>query len=470
VQFLGAIVTVLSVIGIARLLKFSRAQSLFVGLFFACIPLVWMQSSTTQNDLIAAGVLLPAIYFFFLGIEHRQKSMLVLSGLALGVAMGTKQTLFFYLPGFGLLVLLVWQKYRTSITRLIITFAGASLVSFAVLSSYMYIQNYIFFGHPLAPEDALQSAVGGTNLQEALGNITYNTVRLLYQSIDSSGLPNPYDLYFSIIKERTIGNLLRFSFPELESNLFCAEGHSFSLSEQNNLSEDSSWFGPVAGLLLIPIGTIQFIQGVKKKDPWRIGLLLIPGLFLLINSWLRPGWDPYQGRYFILAFAILSIFLGSVIGPKRITKIFSIFISVAIIVILGHTAVVNPGKWVLDQGPKPELYRNNISGIANLDWIVGTTIQNKNIRPYVYMVRENMPNIEPLGWYAYSIVEYPLFNENFSRRLVAVGSLDRLQNPKWLKDQKIDFILIDRDYLIGPLPEGFHEIDSVYNWILLERN
>jgi len=470
VQFLGAIVTVLSVIGIARLLKFSRAQSLFAGLFFACIPLVWMQSSTTQNDLIAAGVLLPAIYFFFLGIEHRQKSMLVLSGLALGVAMGTKQTLFFYLPGFGLLVLLIWLKYRASISRLIITFAAASLASFAVLSSYMYIQNYIFFGHPLAPETALEGAVGGTSLQDAAGNISFNTIRLLYQSIDNSGLPEPINSHFSNFKDRTLGNLLRGINPQFESDQYCAPGHEFSFSERNFLSEDSAWFGPIAGVLLPVVGVFHFFRRRKAKNLWSTGIFIIVSTFFILDAWLRPGWDPFQGRYFIPATALMSILMGDLIRGNKLNQIFTLLIGLFCAVILSYVAVVNPGKWVISEKPGLHLVNENISALFDTSWVDGVTLQNQSARSYAVMVKTHVSSHATMGWYAGSFIEYPLFGPSLSRKLIPVFPHQRITDRQWLDDQELDYLLIDMNTLTDPVPEGFHEIDSVYNWILLERN
>lgn len=469
VQYLGAIITILCVIGIARLMKFSRAQSLFAGLIFATFPLIWMQSSTTQNDLIAAGVFLPVIYFFYLGIERRQTSMLALSGIALGLSMGTKQTLFFYLPGLALLVGLVWIKYRGAVTRKILIWAAASLISFAVLSSFIYIQNVIYFGHPLASEDALESAVGGTDAEQARGNLSFNTLRLVYQSIDNSGLPDPFNANFVRVKDRTLGELLRKVNPALESDLYCAPGHSFSFSAGNYLSEDSSWFGPIGGLLYIPLGIYQFIKGVRKKDPWRIGIIGTLVLFLLMDAWLRPGWDPFQGRYFIPAAALGTIFMAELVKPKWINRAATTLIAALSALILIYTAIVNPGKWTLGVKQEVNLVNENLAKTFDLDWDDAVTLQNQGARVYTNLVKTNVPADATLGWYAGNFIEYPLFNEDLSRRLVAIYPHENLQDPVWLAEQNLDYILIDMDILTDPIPQGFGEIDSAYNFVLLKR-
>lgn len=468
-QYLGGLSAILCVIGIARLLKFTRAQSLFAGLMFALFPLVWMQSSTTQNDLVAAGIFLPVLYFFFLGIERRQTSMLLLSGLALGLSIGTKQTLLFYLPGLALLVLLVWLRQRSAATRPILTWAAASLVSFALLSSFIYIQNWVYFGHPAAPPEAMETAVGGTEVEQALGNISYNSIRLLYSSIDNSGLPYPYGIYFTVAKDRTLGNLLRLLNPNLESSLYCAPGHSFSLSAGNVLSEDSAWFGPLGGVLLLVCGIYQLVKGIRHRDPWRTGLIMIAFTFLLVDAWLRPGWDPYQGRYFIPAAAIVSPALAEMIKQGKASRVLTLVCAVIAMGILTYSAIVNPGKWALVEEPQVNLLNENIAKIFELSWVEGATLQNQDARPYAITVDEQVSPDATIGWYANHIIEYPLFGKHFTRTVIPIYPHERLFDPVWLAENKLQFILVDANLLGDTFPEGYVEVDSAYNWVLLER-
>lgn len=469
VQFLGGVISVLCVIGIARLLKFSRAQALFAGLIFATYPLIWMQSSTTQNDLIAAGIFLPVVYFFFLGIERRQAAMLGLSGIALGLSLGTKQTLFFYLPGLALLAGMVWFKYRGAVSRLILSWAAASLVSFVVLSSFIYIQNYLYFDNPLATKEALETSVGGTSEDQIKGNLSYNTLRLIYQSFDNSGLPEPFSGYFTKVKNRTLGEVLRWVNPLLHSNLYTASGHSFDLSAENYLSEDSAWYGPVGGLLYLPLVIIQSILGWKRKDPWRLGLVGISLTFLLMNVWLRPGWDPYQGRYFIPAAALTTAFFADLVRPKAVFRIGTTATALLAMIMLVYTAMINPGKWVVGEKPEINMFYENLTSIVKRDWSNDVTAQNRNSRVYTDLVKANLPDDAPLGWYAGIFIEYPLFGEDLSTPLIPIHPHERVRDADWLEEQNLDYILMDVNVQTDPFPQGYVELDSVFNWILLVR-
>ena len=472
VQWLGALVTILCVFGMARLFKFSRSQSLFASLTYACFPLIWMQSSTAQNDLVAAAVFLPVFYFFFLGITQRQSSMLALSGIALGVSLGTKQTLYFYLPGLALLAGLVWLKHRRTVTKYLVQWAAACLAGFALLGSFVYIQNYVYFNHPLAPPEALESTVGGTETQTALGNITYNSLRLLYQSVDNSGLPDKVSYYFMRVKDIALGTVLRMVNPNLETTAFAAVDHQFDYRKPSILYEDSSWFGPVGGILLLPLGFYQLVRSGRKKDPWRSGFVAIVILYWLLDAWLRPGWDEYQGRYFIPAAGLLAPFLADLVKPVRIMRLVTGAVAIASVFILGYTAIFNLGKSPIPQADKDWSVRQNLAMLFKLDWIEEVTLHNRFVRDYADLVMDNVPAGSKIAWYAKpgNFVEYPLFGPKFDRQLLPINPLENINNRAWLTDQKVDFILIDTDLDISPfiLPD-YTEKTLAYNWLLLVR-
>ena len=469
VQWLGALVTILCVFGLARLLKYTRTQSLFASLVFACFPLIWMQSSTAQNDLVAAAVFLPVFYFFFLGITQRQTSMLILSGIALGLSLGTKQTLFFYLPGLGLLAALVWLKYRGAITKYILRWAAACLIGFVLFGSFIYLQNFANFGHPLAPPDAIDSAVGGTVPDAAFGNITYNSLRLLYQSIDNSGLPDGAGDFLSRAKNKSIGAVLRFLNPDLESDHFSAATHRFNYRTPNLLGEDSSWFGPVGGILLLPLALYQFVQSIRKKDPWRSGFVVTAFLFWLLDAWLRPGWDPYQGRYFIPAAGLLAPFLAGFVKPGWIIRSVTAAIMAVSIFVLGYTAIFNPGKSPIPQMDDAWAVNENLSQMFKLDWIDEVTLQSAAMANMARLVDENVPPGAVIGWYGFDAPEYPVFGEHFGRKLIPVYPYELIQDRAWLAEQQLEYILVDWDRLVGLTPVDYKEKASIFNWLLLVR-
>jgi 4-amino-4-deoxy-L-arabinose transferase-like glycosyltransferase len=469
IQWLGGLISILCVFGLARLLGYSRAQSWFASLVYACFPLIWMQSSTAQNDLVAAAVFLPVIYFFFLGITRQRTSMLILSGIALGLSLGTKQTLFFYLPGLAVMAALVWWKYRSAVTKYLLHWAAACAAGFALLGSFIYIQNYLSFGNPLAPPEYVDSAVGGTAPTAALGNIAYNSLRLTYQSVDNSGLPEGAGDFFTRAKNRSIGAVLRALNPNLETSRFSAATHSFNFRKPNSLSEDASWFGPVGGLLLFPLALIQIGVSIRKKDPWRAGLGITVFLFLITDAWLRPGWDPYQGRYFIPAAGLLAPFLAALIKPGWLSRLAAGLIAAVSIFILGYTAIFNPGKSPIPRLDDAWSVKANFSRLFELDWIDQVTLQSTGITPMARLVDENVPAQAAIGWYAFTAPEYPVFGEHFSRRIILINPPELLQDREWLTSQQLKYLLVDWGRLQGSAPKDYRELASVFNWLLLVR-
>lgn len=469
VQWLGALISILCVFGIARLLRYSRAQSLFASLVYASFPLIWMQSSTAQNDLVAAAVFLPAIYFFFLGIARHQKSMLILSGIALGLSLGTKQTLYFYLPGLALLASLVWFKCRGSIAKSLLHWVLACLAGFLVLGSFTYVQNYVYLDNPLAPPEALESAIGGTAPDNAFGNITYNSLRLLYQSVDNSGLPEAAGDFLTRAKNKSIGTVLRFLNPNLETDQYIAATHQFNYRKPNVLGEDSSWFGPVAGILFIPMALYQLVQAFSKRDPWRGGFVGIVILYWLLDAWLRPGWDPYQGRYFIPAAGLMAAFLAGLVKPGWFSRTLSTLIAVFSIIILVTTAIYNPGKSPIVKIEGIRSVNENISLMFKMDWISQVTLQLKSVADLARLVDENVPTDAVVGWYAGTAPEYPVFGEHFTREIIPIHPPELIHDRKWLAQQNIEYILMDVNLFEPPFPPDYTEKDSIFNWLLLVR-
>src|SRR5512133_1380642 len=107
VQGLGTLAAMVSVFGLARLLGAARPQAFFAAFIWATFPEIILESTTTQNDLIAGTLFAAMLYLLFLGLSRRSTATLALSGLALGLSMGTKQTLVFLLPGLLLVLCLL---------------------------------------------------------------------------------------------------------------------------------------------------------------------------------------------------------------------------------------------------------------------------------------------------------------------------------------------------------------------------
>jgi 4-amino-4-deoxy-L-arabinose transferase-like glycosyltransferase len=99
-----------TIFGMARLLDFTRAQGLFAALIWMTLPQILLQSTSIQNDIVVSVFFVISVYFLYFAFKREQRSVLLLSGLALGLAIGGKGTILIALPGLAVAVLLLWLR------------------------------------------------------------------------------------------------------------------------------------------------------------------------------------------------------------------------------------------------------------------------------------------------------------------------------------------------------------------------
>jgi hypothetical protein len=224
----------------------------------------------------------------------------------------------------------------------------------------------------------------------------------------------------------------------LEAPVATATGHPFVLREfpWTTGSEDQSWFGILGLLILIPAAGIQFIQGIRHKEPLRIGLFLISALAIPVEVILRPGWDPYQGRYF-MASAVMIAPMMACLGQSSLFARLIRWMSVAVaILILAFCSIANPAKPL--NNPWVNLRTASRGQLQAIQW------QDQTMGNYLYMLERSLPNDAVVGFYDKGYIwDYPLFGEHFTRRVVPILLESQLGDEGWLKSQGIQYVLVD---------------------------
>jgi 4-amino-4-deoxy-L-arabinose transferase-like glycosyltransferase len=89
-QWISAVVTSLGIFWIARLLGWKRSSSAFAGLTYLSYPLVILQATTPQTDLVAAGLSVSAVYLLLQGMQENHRGSLLLSALSVSLGLETK--------------------------------------------------------------------------------------------------------------------------------------------------------------------------------------------------------------------------------------------------------------------------------------------------------------------------------------------------------------------------------------------
>ena len=455
VQWFSALATMLSIYGLARLLGATRPQGFFAALVWATFPQVLLQSITTQNDLLVAAFISSAVYFFYLGMRQEQKGPLLLSGLALGLAVGTKTTTIIFLPSLAFAVLIsVWRRRKTGIS-LVMIWIVAAIAGTGLLGAFNYVQNTLYYGDPFGvPEWTVNVTSPRVSRWALLAN---NSLIYLYQFFDPSGLPDV--LGGTLIEGKA--RLVRAAIEAL--NLPIAHllpGNYYSLRKALYplllIHPDTTWFGPLSALLLIPAIAYHLWQGLSSRDELRLGLILIGAGFGFTLS-LLMGWSPYRGRYLVPCLSLLAPTLIFWYRASRLSKFLQWAITISAVWIMGATILNNV---YLPLSGENAVWRRSQADIRALSY--------PKIKPVMEMVETRVPAqaalVTRLGvddW------DYPLFGAAFERKVIQADSAEKEIDLSAFQKEGADYLLISpRERPFLQVPQGFEFLDETAGWTL----
>lgn len=426
VQWLSAPVTMLAIFGLVQLLGAKRWQAIFLAALWAILPENWLQSHTTMNDLITAALLTSGVTLLYTGWQERGPISLALAGLAFGLAAGTKSTVALALPGLALAALLlvflpgrsaaqpsgeqpakqVASRLRPVLSRLGVVLASG-MAAFILFGMFIYAQNQLTYGNPLSvPQwtgELLKSDLSKTE------RLAKNLLLYTFQAADLTGLPpvirQPVAEFEADLVQTAVERL-----PALQGARFGRWLTQLNriLYGPQTVHEDQAWFGPLFLLLFLPAALIQAIQGLRQRDPLRLGLLGLTFGFLLTQAYLQE-WSPYKGRYFVLvvplAMPLLLPWLKLRGLSGRLTRWAIILLSLLVISVTVLTNYMKPLS-----GP---------NAVWNLDDIRLRTINHPSFEPVLRAVEANVPVEASLATrFSEDTWDYPLFGERFSRRVI----------------------------------------------------
>jgi len=341
VQLFAALACAVAVFALARRIGLSAREAAFGSLLFLTLPIVVLQSSTTQNDLVVAAMLLAATVF--VGAESRRT--LALCGLAVALAMGTKVTAVFALPVLCAVALLSPPKAARA-DRI------AALGVGALAGSYWYVVNLVETGRFLGrrPDTELL----------ALGDLEENVLAAFARVLDAfdlSGaegtskfvLPTLLDsdvlayvvaavvlcgslLLVSLFTSRTgrdvafaagglallplaiapAGYVLWRVFAKVH-DVVGGPGEPLPAGEwppQTTASETLSWFGPLGPAIVAGAAAAGFALYRRVSGGFVILVLAAAPLTWLVLFSLAIGYDVWQGRFFVYPLALSASLAG----------------------------------------------------------------------------------------------------------------------------------------------------------------
>jgi len=453
VQWFSALAAMVSVFGTARLFGRSRTQSAFASLLFATLPMILLQSTTTQNDLIVAAMFMAMMYFFLGGLRGNRPRMMILSGLALGLAVGVKTTAVMALPGFivGAAVILLFRR-PIPFARIFL-WAGACLAGFLLLGAFNFIQNWAHYGHPLGPRDfirAQSSVLSGFQGESIRAKLASD----IYSLADPTGLPGP--IAQAVTQARNRGGALLFralGVPLDIPHLTYAE-HRFELAESPppRIFEGTAFFGPLGFLVWLPAMAFWFIAGVVKRDDRFLPAVTSLGFMLAMSVFVI--WSPFRGRYMCLAMASAAPLIAGLLRRGRVVAAIRWLVVALACTVMAVTVASNSKKPMV--GPR------SIWGRSRIDL---------RMMP-LFSAVHNMTRMLPEGAVVGTVLDsedldYPLFGERLTRRIIPLFPRPEVIDGRWLS--RIPYRHFVVNWKLGDIPPNEYYIRRVWRLTFILR-
>ena len=277
----------------------SRLSQIMAALIVMTTPMVELQSTTTQNDLMVTLWTMIFLVFAIQDLAKPSTSTAILAGCSLGLAMLTKPTAYLLI----FVWLLTWVGLRLWKLRLrgLPALATAALCAILICAPYWW-RNYQVFQHPLGPQSESREFYNQPiSLKGATLNLIRNTgIHIILPSAMADSATN------------WLADGLKAREWDLNDPAFTYNDHLFRFPTFS-VSEDRS--GNFLLLLLISCLPIYLFVNRKKSATnfpfaYAILLTLTALLFAILLTW-----QAYQSRlmvgWFVMAAPLVGVMLGS---------------------------------------------------------------------------------------------------------------------------------------------------------------
>jgi hypothetical protein len=316
----------------ARQLGYSRAAASFAALLTATLPLIALESVTTQVDLTLATLISVTALFVLRGGTWDIR----LGAVAFGLALGTKYTALLVVPTLVLLLLATGLRRRRLVEALCTLAVGA-----VVFGSFGYVQNLLHTGRVFGAADATQGLTAPGSVLARLRTMIW----IAYGFSDLSGAQGLQILVylaftlaavaFSVLVVTRRGSrfafwlraaLLALAAPYVVialSRVFAAalraagvrhvpEASFRELMPVHITDEDFSWFGPLGLLLIVPLSFgITAIDA--KRRTLRPATALASALPLFTAGFAATlAYNPFVGRFFLVPVVLVAPLLAGI--------------------------------------------------------------------------------------------------------------------------------------------------------------
>ena len=446
-------------------LGFRRIAALFCSLLCLGIPVALLQTYSFQGDLSVAALILVGIYFLYVFRFEEDPKLLFVAILSFALSLGTKQTAYFAMPIIVIFAILWLRGSRLNVRIWVVVVVTIAMIG--LFSVNKNIQNILETGRFFGKLNAY--SISENPFGKATQSFSHNLPRYLYSLFNFDGLPLDVQEKLTAWKAGAITNLDTGLNLGLEDGRYLPAGYdeseAFTYAAVPPLTEDTAWPGVIC-FLVIPVGVVVslFSRDRKIRD-YAVFALVFGLVYTILVILQRPGWDPYQGRYFILGVIPAFPLAAALIPKKKPYDGLVIGVLTLMVMVIGlNTFFFNTSKpiltkyelsQVLSQALEKVPASNRINrkiravvgiGFGYLNGIAptGDSFITRTRIEQVYSSNQGMiPNIRLIDKAIDSravvsvlnpiyLLEYGLFGENASRTLILLSAIKEFESSSFL--------------------------------------
>lgn len=309
-QWFAALLGGVGIFGLGRALGARPTPAVICGLTWLMIPTVTSQAGLALTDLVSVHCVLASLLFGSRGWTENQRSLLALSAIAMGLALGTKQTVLFTAPGIAILLVAVLVARREESRRMLGWIASSIPVVF-VIGGVDYVRNWLTFGHPLGEPDSFTLfAVEAT---------TAARFSALFRNLARVGA------------DMVAGNTPA-QFADGVPGMTLLRGHDESIGTGYSVLVGLPWTGAAVSAVLVVCLPLVLVGSVRRNGR-TVFVALIPAVsFACVLFWTRVNFSLAFSRYVLLPVAL--VLAAGAVGMSRMAlkfKIRPIYVTILLI-------------------------------------------------------------------------------------------------------------------------------------------
>ena len=312
-QFVGGCLTLLSAWEMARLAGLSREARLLVVFLVIGIPVVCLEFATSQSDLFTGGLLNAGLVFSWRSLRNASRREVILAGIAIGLALGAKSTVIYWVPGLALWMVLLLLKHRPRFRRGLAVFAISGGVA-VLVGGWKYADNEVRYGNPFAPSADI-ARVHHQGSGGAAASLKFVAWSHLWQLAQPDSNPAFLASCLRPISQRLAGHIAA-SAPDRELS------DAYRTVRDANAG-DAGFEDIVSFGLLVPILAVFGVigDGLRSRRspgtgaPLRLAMAAAVAAFLVVFLH-EMNLNPWNYRYFVM-FAPFAAILAAAAWPVR---------------------------------------------------------------------------------------------------------------------------------------------------------